>query len=59
MRTVNVELLYNLFISLDQSNFINSFQAVFLPAGYPDSVSDDYTTYQIWDTIQVRTSITI
>lgn len=28
---------------------------VFLPKGYPDSVSPDYLQYQMWDTIQVRT----
>ena len=33
------------------------FQSVFLPQGYPDSVSDDYLTYQIWDTVQVTTSL--
>jgi len=26
---------------------------VFLPQGYPESVSDDYLEYQIWDTVQV------
>ncbi len=26
---------------------------VFLPHGYPQSVSKDYVTYQIWDTLQV------
>lgn len=25
---------------------------MFLPEGYPDSVSPDYTAYQFWDTIQ-------
>lgn len=25
---------------------------LFLPKGYPDSVSDDYMNYQIWDTVQ-------
>lgn len=25
---------------------------VFLPYGYPDSVSNDYLEYQIWDTVQ-------
>ena len=29
------------------------FQTVFLPQGYPDSVSGDYLVYQLWDTIQV------
>lgn len=28
------------------------FQQIFLPKGYPDSVSEDYATYQLWDTIQ-------
>ncbi|XP_052798184.1 RUS family member 1-like [Mya arenaria] len=32
------------------------FRTVFLPQGYPDSVSDDYLTYQIWDTIQAFAS---
>lgn len=27
-------------------------QNIFLPKGYPDSVSDDYAAYQIWDTVQ-------
>ncbi|XP_017473603.1 PREDICTED: RUS1 family protein C16orf58 homolog [Rhagoletis zephyria] len=27
-------------------------QNIFLPKGYPDSVSDDYAAYQVWDTIQ-------
>lgn len=28
------------------------FQQVFLPQGFPESVSSDYVPYQIWDTIQ-------
>lgn len=28
-------------------------QEVFLPRGFPNSVSKDYTEYQIWDTLQV------
>lgn len=28
------------------------FQNLFLPAGYPDSVSTDYIAYQKWDTVQ-------
>ncbi|XP_054745217.1 RUS family member 1 [Anastrepha obliqua] len=27
-------------------------QKIFLPKGYPDSVSEDYAAYQVWDTIQ-------
>ncbi|KAK4030186.1 hypothetical protein OUZ56_023163 [Daphnia magna] len=32
------------------------FSSVFLPQGYPSSVSDDYLEYQIWDTIQAFAS---
>ncbi|XP_066485069.1 RUS family member 1 [Tiliqua scincoides] len=32
------------------------FMSVFLPQGYPDSVSPDYLTYQIWDTVQAFAS---
>ncbi|XP_077995732.1 RUS family member 1-like [Glandiceps talaboti] len=28
------------------------FRSVFLPQGYPASVSEDYLTYQLWDTVQ-------
>ncbi|XP_025836292.1 RUS1 family protein C16orf58 homolog [Agrilus planipennis] len=28
------------------------FREVFLPHGYPDSVSEDYLEFQIWDTVQ-------
>lgn len=34
-------------------NTINVLKDVFLPRGFPNSVSQDYTEYQIWDTIQV------
>lgn len=27
--------------------------SIFLPQGYPFSVSEDYLSYQIWDTVQV------
>ncbi len=27
---------------------------MFLPDGYPSSVSEDYLQYQIWDTVQVN-----
>ena len=29
-------------------------QEAFLPQGYPESVSEDYLSYQLWDTLQVR-----
>ncbi|XP_022201036.1 RUS family member 1 [Nilaparvata lugens] len=32
--------------------FKNFFREVFLPQGYPDSVSKDYMNYQIWDSAQ-------
>jgi hypothetical protein len=38
--------------SLTQSLRITLCQ-VFLPHGYPQSVSNDYVTYQKWDTVQV------
>lgn len=33
--------------------FVQFFRQVFLPQGYPKSVSDDYYRYQLWDTLQV------
>ncbi|XP_050360484.1 RUS family member 1-like isoform X1 [Nymphalis io] len=37
----------------EQTNNVASvFAEVFLPQGYPHSVSKDYTAYQIWDTAQ-------
>ncbi|XP_046893676.1 RUS1 family protein C16orf58 homolog [Hypomesus transpacificus] len=32
------------------------FKSVFLPQGYPDSVSQDYLQYQFWDTLQAFAS---
>uniref|UniRef100_A0A1I8HND8 Lipase_3 domain-containing protein n=1 Tax=Macrostomum lignano TaxID=282301 RepID=A0A1I8HND8_9PLAT len=32
--------------------FVSTAKDVFLPQGYPDSVSADYLTYQMWDTAQ-------
>lgn len=39
---------------LISENFIlyRLFKNLFLPQGYPDSVSDDYIQYQFWDTVQ-------
>ncbi|XP_078486973.1 RUS family member 1 [Ciona intestinalis] len=34
------------------SGFKQIFKDIFLPKGYPDSVSEDYLSYQIWDTVQ-------
>ena len=30
------------------------FRSIFLPEGYPASVSKDYSSYQVWDTLQVK-----
>ncbi|CAJ0962125.1 unnamed protein product [Ranitomeya imitator] len=32
------------------------FQSLFLPHGFPDSVSEDYLEYQLWDTLQAFSS---
>ncbi|KAJ1126196.1 hypothetical protein NDU88_004604 [Pleurodeles waltl] len=32
------------------------FTSIFLPQGYPESVSEDYLSYQIWDTVQAFAS---
>ncbi|XP_050420463.1 RUS family member 1 [Adelges cooleyi] len=34
------------------SNSFDGLKDVFLPKGFPNSVSKDYTEYQIWDTLQ-------
>ncbi|KAK3798382.1 hypothetical protein RRG08_063392 [Elysia crispata] len=38
------------------NSIFHLFWAVFLPQGYPDTVSDDYLAYQIWDTVQAFAS---
>ncbi|XP_041456257.1 RUS family member 1-like [Lytechinus variegatus] len=38
------------------SSLLHFFRVVFLPQGYPDSVSKDYLEYQIWDTVQAFSS---
>ncbi|KAK6467736.1 RUS1 family protein C16orf58-like protein [Huso huso] len=37
-------------------SFVKVFTSVFLPQGYPESVSEDYLQYQIWDTLQAFSS---
>lgn len=34
------------------NTLVGVFKSVFLPQGYPESVSDDYLHYQLWDTAQ-------
>lgn len=36
------------------NNILLTIRQIFLPYGYPDSVSTDYMQYQIYDTLQVR-----
>ena len=38
------------------TSIIQIFRAIFLPQGYPDSVSKDYAEYQLWDTVQAFAS---
>ncbi|XP_011837952.1 PREDICTED: RUS1 family protein C16orf58-like [Mandrillus leucophaeus] len=35
---------------------LSGLQAVFLPQGFPDSVSPDYLPYQLWDSVQAFAS---
>ncbi|KAH9518633.1 rus1 protein C16orf58 [Bulinus truncatus] len=42
--------------SVRHSSVSHLFRNIFLPQGYPDSVSQDYLQYQIWDTIQAFAS---
>ncbi|XP_047427944.1 RUS1 family protein C16orf58 homolog [Mugil cephalus] len=38
------------------NSVVGVFKSVFLPQGYPESVSDDYLQYQFWDTVQAFSS---
>uniref|UniRef100_A0A1W7RIX6 UPF0420 protein C16orf58-like protein n=1 Tax=Agkistrodon contortrix contortrix TaxID=8713 RepID=A0A1W7RIX6_AGKCO len=38
------------------NSFHHIFKSIFLPQGYPESVSTDYLAYQFWDTIQAFAS---
>ncbi|XP_073350457.1 RUS family member 1 [Pagrus major] len=37
-------------------SIVGVFKSVFLPQGYPESVSNDYLQYQFWDTMQAFSS---
>ena len=37
-------------------SLVRLFTEIFLPQGYPASVTQDYLTYQVWDTIQALCS---
>lgn len=47
----NLYLRY--FVFLSDLYLLTFMQTVFLPQGYPETVSQDYLAYQIWDTVQV------
>ncbi|XP_055386469.1 RUS family member 1 [Condylostylus longicornis] len=49
---VRVPLRGDKLITRERFALLKLLQNIFLPKGYPDSVSEDYLTYQIWDTIQ-------
>ncbi|XP_074552930.1 RUS family member 1 [Halichoeres trimaculatus] len=38
------------------NSIVGVFKSVFLPQGYPESVSKDYLQYQFWDTVQAFSS---
>ncbi|GAA6229873.1 RUS1 family protein C16orf58 homolog [Lates japonicus] len=38
------------------NSVVGVFKSVFLPQGYPESVSGDYLQYQFWDTVQAFSS---
>ncbi|XP_020501388.2 RUS1 family protein C16orf58 homolog [Labrus bergylta] len=38
------------------NTFVGVLKSVFLPQGYPESVSNDYLQYQFWDTVQAFSS---
>ncbi|KAI1884023.1 hypothetical protein AGOR_G00222110 [Albula goreensis] len=39
-----------------RSSVLAALKSVFLPQGYPESVSEDYLQYQFWDTVQAFSS---
>ncbi|XP_057201806.1 RUS1 family protein C16orf58 homolog [Triplophysa rosa] len=41
---------------LTGNSISGAFKSVFLPQGYPESVSEDYLQYQLWDTLQAFSS---
>lgn len=49
---VRVPLKGDRLVYRERFALLKFFQGIFLPKGYPDSVSDDYLAYQIWDTVQ-------
>lgn len=50
------KMLERINISKKFNSLFHVFWAVFLPQGYPDTVSEDYLVYQIWDTVQAFAS---
>lgn len=57
INTCITSLKYNTFTRLGYAAYWKSlFRDIFMPRGYPQSVSPDYINYQIWDTIQAFAS---
>ncbi|CAH1801676.1 unnamed protein product [Owenia fusiformis] len=48
--------IYKIDRSRRSTSLSQFFMAVFLPQGYPDTVSEDYLEYQLWDTMQAFAS---
>ncbi|KAL8559418.1 hypothetical protein ACOMHN_045215 [Nucella lapillus] len=51
--TGGVEILHR---SAERTSLQQLFRTIFLPQGYPESVSQDYAEYQVWDTVQAFAS---
>ncbi|XP_037961215.1 RUS family member 1 [Teleopsis dalmanni] len=51
-RIVRVPLRGDKIVIQEKFFLFRILQSVFLPKGYPDSVSCDYAAYQVWDTVQ-------
>ncbi|KAF0303708.1 RUS1 family protein C16orf58 [Amphibalanus amphitrite] len=41
---------------VQRRGLVDTLREIFLPQGYPESVSDDYLEYQVWDTLQAFAS---
>lgn len=52
LNVVQVNLKGEIPIKRRTFSFVQLFKNIFLPKGYPDSVSVDYMSYQKWDTVQ-------
>jgi hypothetical protein len=53
-----VHHLIVIFVDISRS-ICNELYDMFLPVGYPESVSEEYLTFQLWDTCQVRDDLSV